>query len=116
MSNRPFYRKLYIDLVRDKYPDKELVISEFLKKQKWTALDVIEVNELLFGSDNNTFDILTNKKHRAYDELSIVQILDYQGKNMLSNIEIANKYGLSRNTIAKWKKLYKDAIHIKNTT
>lgn len=106
MSNRPFYRKLYVDLIRDKYPYKEQDISLFLIKKVWTALDVIEINELLFGSNKDKSDVVVDKKHRAYDKASIVKILRYQKRNNLKNIEIANKYGLSRNTISKWKKLF----------
>ena len=105
MDNRPFYHKLYADLIRDKYPDKMPDCSGYLQKENWTALDVIQVNELLFGSKMRV-GLSIDKKHRAYDKESIQQILIYQQNNMLNNNQIANKYGLSRNTVAKWKKLY----------
>ncbi len=103
--NRPFYRKLYTDLIRDKYPDMEPACSVYLQKENWTAPDVIQVNELLFGNKERA-GISIDKKHRAYDEQSIRKILIYQFKNKMNNKEVACKYGLSRNTLAKWKKLF----------
>ncbi|MDR1706793.1 MAG: hypothetical protein LBR46_02190 [Prevotella sp.] len=105
MDNRPFYHKLYADLIREKCPGKEQECFFYLQKENWTALDVIKVNELLFGSKKRA-DQSIDKKHRSYDQESIKQILMYQCNNMLNNNEVANKYGLSRNTIAKWKKLF----------
>lgn len=106
MNNRPFYHKLYSDLIRDKFPEKETDLKQYLKKKNWTALDVIQVNEFLFGADKDKQDQAIDKKHRAYDQDSIKQILLYQKKNKLSNTALANRYGLSRNSIAKWKKLF----------
>lgn len=110
MNNRPFYRKLYLDLIRDTFPDKETMCEGFLKKEKWTALDVIQINELLFGKDKGKSDLMIDKKHRAYDQESIIQILLYQKKNNLSNQDVSNKYGLSRNSIGKWKKLFSELL------
>lgn len=106
MENRPFYNKLYADMIRDKYPDKASICNSYLQKENWTALDVIQVNELLFGSEKRKQDHKIDKIHRAYDEQSISQILTYQMKNKLNNNQIADRFGLSRNTVAKWKKLF----------
>lgn len=108
MDNRPYYHKLYADLIREKYPNKEQACCDYLKKEHWTALDVIQVNEVLFGSKKNRQDRKIDQQHRAYDSESIKQILLHQQKNRLSNIEVANKYGVSRNTISKWKRLFPD--------
>ncbi len=110
MDNRPFYNKLYADLIRDKYPDKEGVCAAYLLKENWTALDVIRVNALLFDSQKTRQDQFVDKRHRAYDPESIRRILLYQRKNKLNNKQVAAKYGLSRNTLAKWKKLFADEI------
>lgn len=104
--NRPFYHRLYADLIRDKYPKKIEVCRKYIEKENWTALDVIKVNELLFGDKKQKQDIAIDKKHRAYDPQSVKNILIYQKKNKLSNSNISCKYGVSRNTIAKWKKLF----------
>ncbi|MFV0420103.1 MAG: AsnC family protein [Dysgonomonas sp.] len=104
--NRPFYHKLYADMIRDKYPHKKLLCAEFLNKENWTALDVIQVDELLFGSDKKKADVRMDHKHRSYDPESIRQILRHQQRNRLNNSQLACKFGLSRNTIARWKQLF----------
>lgn len=37
MENRPLYNKLYTDMIREKYPDKEAHCNSYLKKENWTA-------------------------------------------------------------------------------
>lgn len=106
MNNRPIYHKLYADMIRDKYPEKMFICEMYLQKTDWTALDVINVNQLLFGEKKNSETIAVDQKHRAYDRKSIEQILQYQKINMLNNRQLANKFGLSRNTVAKWKRLF----------
>lgn len=106
MNEKPLYQKLYADMIRDKYPDKENLLKQFLKKESWTTLDVIEVNDLLFGLDKNKNSVRREMKHRAYDEESVKQILEYQKKNKLNNTQLANKYNLSRNTVKKWKDIF----------
>lgn len=106
--NRPFYHKLYADMIRDKYPHKESLCSHFLQKEHWTALDVIQVNELLFGVEKKQADVRKDMMHRAYDVASIKQILHYQQKNQLTNNDIAAKFGLSRNTLARWRRLFSE--------
>lgn len=108
--NRPLYKKLYIDMIRNKYPEKEALCSHFLEKENWTALDVMEVNDLLFGDKRSKSAHTRDKAHRSYDIESIKQILAYQRNNMLTNREVARHYGLSRNTVAKWKKLFGESI------
>lgn len=43
---------------------------------------------------------------KCYDPDSIQKILHIQQKEKLSNKEAATQFHISRNTIAKWKKLY----------
>ncbi len=111
-KNRPLYRQLYADMIRDKYPEKAALCAKFLQKKEWIALDVIQINEILFGSKKDRSDVEIDQKHRAYDAESILKILRYQRDNMLSNSEISAKYGLSRNTLSKWKKAFKKELEI----
>lgn len=106
MYNRPYYHKLYADMIRDKYPENEQICSHYLKKENWTALDVIRVNELLFPSEKRKKHIETRNRHRAYDVESIKKILCYQHMNKLNNNQLASHFVISRNTIAKWKKMF----------
>lgn len=99
-------------MISDKFPDKAFLCSSYLQKENWTALDVIQVNEILFGADKKKLDKEIDRMHRAYDKQSIRKILLYQQKNKLNNIELARKYNLSRNTVAKWKKLFSELFEV----
>ncbi|MGG7549784.1 helix-turn-helix domain-containing protein [Chryseobacterium arthrosphaerae] len=95
----PNYKKIYLDLIRKKFPSKEENCNKILSKEKLEILDVIALNMILFGNCS------ANQKHKAYDEKAIKKILSYQKKHKLNNIQLANKFSLSRNTIGKWRKL-----------
>lgn len=110
MGNRPLYHKLYADMIRAKYPEKEACCSNYLKKKNWTALDVIQVNTILFAKHHKQMEIASNQKHRAYDRESVRQILRYQQVNGLNNKQLAEKFCLSRNTVAKWRSLFAEDI------
>lgn len=112
MENRPLYHKLYADMIREKYPDKEACCSSYLKKENWTALDVIQINAILFAKHHKQMEIASDQKHRAYDKESVRQILRYQQVNRLNNKQLADKFRLSRNTVAKWRKLFVEEIII----
>lgn len=107
-NSRPFYKKLYADMIRDKYPEKVVRCARFLKKDRWIALDVIQINEILFGSSKDKSDVRVDRKHRAYDRESIQKILQYQQENELTNQAIVEEFGVSRNTVSKWKIAYKE--------
>ncbi len=101
--NRPDYKKIYQDLIRDKHPDKEERCSMILAKDTLSVLDVLRLNELLFkhtAKKNLSF----NQQHKAYDIATIKQILNYQQEYQLNNTELATQFKLSRNTIMKWRK------------
>ncbi|MET3035944.1 helix-turn-helix domain-containing protein [Chryseobacterium sp. NRRL B-14859] len=97
---RPNYKKLYTDILDWKYPEKKEICAEVLKKRKLEALDVITLNEMIFG------DSKSNQRHKSYDKNSILEILDYQKKNSCSNTELSLLFKMSRNTITKWKRMY----------
>lgn len=104
---RPDYQRIYKDLLKMKFPDKEKdsVIKALLEKENFSQLDVIKLESILFGNTQND-KLQKNGSHRSYDKSTIFKILEYQKKNNLSNIELAKHYGLSRNTVAKWKKYF----------
>ena len=105
-GNRPYYHKLYADMIKRKYPEKAKICESYLQRANWTALDVMTVNRLLFGAQKDKEGIAVDQKHKAYDYESIKQILADQKRNKLSNTKVAIKYQLSRNTVAKWKKCF----------
>ncbi|WP_336733551.1 helix-turn-helix domain-containing protein [Chryseobacterium sp. VD8] len=105
----PNYKRIYTDMITKKYPDKHEECLFLLSKKELSALDIIRLNDKLIKNYVSDED-KDNKKHRSYDKSSIFEILDYQVKNKLNNLQLAKHFKLSRNTIAKWKKLYYSKI------
>lgn len=103
--NNPDYKKIFQDIIQHQYPEKAKICENILSKESLTGMDVITLNNIIFGEPISLEIKKFNQKHRSYDKQSIQQILDYQNKHRLNNTQIALKYNLSRNTIAKWKKL-----------
>ncbi|MBK5719844.1 hypothetical protein JGH11_03050 [Dysgonomonas sp. Marseille-P4677] len=71
MENRPFYHKLYADMIREKYPDLEQSCANYLNKKNRTTLDVIEINTILFAKKQEV--IAFNQRHRVYDQECILR-------------------------------------------
>lgn len=69
-------------------------------------MDVLILNELIFGNKAKE-SIGINQKYKSYDSQTIHKILNYQRNQGLSNVELANYFKISRNTIANWKKKFK---------
>ncbi|MGC4129685.1 MAG: helix-turn-helix domain-containing protein [Bergeyella sp.] len=104
-NNQPNYKAIYTDILCTKFPDKMPECFSLLRKKELSVIDIIELNVKIFGiQDKETFE--ANQKHRSYGESDIIQILNYQKKNQLNNIELARHFKLSRNTVAKWKKMF----------
>lgn len=102
--NQPDYKKIYSDLIAKKFPEKAFECRGLLRKNVWSELDIIALNEKIFQSSSKEYEI-SNKKHRSYKEPAIKDILDYQRKNGLNNSQLAKHFKISRNSVAKWKKL-----------
>ena len=103
-GSTPNYKKIYTDIILKKHPQKILLYFKILKKNELSALDVIEIDKRIFGNKNVNKNI--NGRLRAYNETEIIEILRFQKENQLSNTKLALQYKLSRNTVAKWKKLF----------
>ena len=106
MKIHPNYKRIYTDIIISKYPEKWDSCASILEKPELTALDVIRLNSLIFNNPDKE-SMISNQKHRSYDETAIMDLLIYQQKNKLNNTQLANHFKLSRNSIAKWKKKYK---------
>ncbi|TDX82564.1 helix-turn-helix domain-containing protein [Epilithonimonas xixisoli] len=101
---QPDYKRIYTDILNKKYPEKKMRCESILMKEKISVLDVIQLNKEIFGvPDAETARF--NQKHRSYNPSDIIEILEYQKKNKLNNIQLALRFKLSRNTVAKWKKM-----------
>ncbi|MDF2553960.1 MAG: uncharacterized protein K0R77_3235 [Chryseobacterium sp.] len=98
----PDYKRIYSDIISKKYPSRKLDCTDLLEKSDLSVLDIIELNRKIFGSKSQQF----NQKHRSYKQSDILEILNYQKKHMINNTQLAKHFKISRNTIAKWKKLF----------
>ncbi|MGG5210981.1 helix-turn-helix domain-containing protein [Chryseobacterium sp. MIQD13] len=104
-SNLPNYKLIFTDIISKNHPEKRIKCQSILDKKELSILDVVKLNEIIFGiCDKESF--INNQKYKAYDESTITYILDYQQKNKLNNIQLANYFKLSRNTVTKWRKTF----------
>lgn len=98
----PDFRQIYKDILTRKYPEKYETCEGVLLKKNIFTLDILKINALIFGiSEKNS------QKYRSYKESDILYMLEYQKKNKLNNGQLADYFKLSRNTVTKWKKIYK---------
>lgn len=100
----PDYKRIYIDILNIEYPHKQEECKNILKKRVLTTIDIIELNQKIFGVNEETE--ISNQKHRSYQKSDIFYILKYQRDNNLNNSQLSECFRLSRNTISKWKKLF----------
>ncbi|PQA91468.1 transposase [Chryseobacterium shigense] len=101
----PNYKKIYTEIIVKKYPEKYESCYPILQKEVLSVLDVIKLNQLIFAFEDLETSIF-NQKHKAYDKATILNILEYQKRNGYTNMRIADEFKLSRNSIAKWKKIF----------
>lgn len=103
----PDYKQIYMDILREKFPEKliDCKIKSKLEKLQ-TAIDVVRLNQLIFEETDFTVEC-KNQRLRSYDEESILNILSYQKKNDLTNLQVSDHFKISRNTITKWKSIFK---------
>ncbi len=104
MINTPNYKKIYIDILNQKYPQKIPICQRILNKKKLSTLDIIALNKIISDEQDNESSIF-NQRHRSYCEKTILEILNYQKKYNLNNTQIALHFKISRNSVAKWKKV-----------
>ena len=104
-KSTPDYRRIYTDIINDRCPHLKEVYSPILDKYNFSALDILEINSKIFGIPEIESQLF-NQRHRSYNKSDIVEILNYQKMNKLNNSELAIHYKLSRNTVAKWKKMF----------
>lgn len=103
----PDYKQIYLDILHEKFPEKwaDITIRNQLDTLN-SALDVLKFNKLVFGEPEYIMEF-SSQRLRSYDEESILKILKHQKKNELSNLQISKDFKISRNTIKKWKSIFK---------
>jgi DNA-binding transcriptional regulator YiaG len=102
-TESPDYKRIYEDILRLKHPAKKEQCESILSKSRFSVKDVITINDIIFPKADKKTEF-NNQRHRSYDESTILEILDYQKNNRLNNSELARRFKLSRNTVAKWRR------------
>lgn len=103
----PNYSLIYQDIVQNMNVSVTSTIREKINSIN-KSLDVLQVNEMLFEQG---VTLKSTQQMRSYLPSDKSYILEYQKKEKLNNIQTANHFKMSRNTIAKWKQ---EANAIKN--
>lgn len=101
----PDYKKIYTDILDTRFSDKREHCQHLLDKPNLSVKDVIEINNRIFGISTSDSERFTQKR-KAYKQSDIFEILDYQKMNKLNNSQLALHFKLSRNTVAKWRKMF----------
>ena len=99
----PNYKNIYLDIISKKFPSKKDTYEKVLSKNTLTNYDVIVLNKELFPNAKNQTE---NQKLKSYTKETILKILDYQKAKKIKVTELARHFSISRNTIAKWRKIY----------
>lgn len=107
----PNYIKMYRDLIEKKFPERLNEFKVTLDKENLTSLEVIELNDLLFGKKSKEQEVHEHK-YRAYDKQTILRIIRYQRQHQLNDKDLALHFKLSRNTIARWKRIFRNYINV----
>ncbi|WP_395972248.1 helix-turn-helix domain-containing protein [Chryseobacterium cucumeris] len=104
----PDYKQIYTDILEEKFPEKLSDTAIRLKLETLhSAFDILKFNQLVFGETEYIVE-RKNQRLRSYDKESILKILRYQKRNELTNLQVSDHFKISRNTIAKWKRILND--------
>ena len=103
--NSPNYKQIFRDILKHKHPEKTDKCKKILAKTQLSAIDILEINNTIFAKSGQEYE-KESQRLRAYSKSDIIKILDYQKKKQLNNSQLAKCFGLSRNTVTKWKKLF----------
>ena len=106
IDKMPDYKNIFKDILSQKYPEKTRNCLGILNKPHLTAIDILKLNQMIFEGTTNKLPEESNQKYRSYSKTDILQILDYQQKHKFNNSQLARHFKLSRNTVAKWKKMF----------
>lgn len=104
---KPNYKRIYLDVIKMKCPEKLNQYRDFITPQKdLNALDILMLNDMVFGKADKETQKL-NQQVKSYDKSSVIKILEYQKKYRLNNVQLSRHFHLSRNTITAWKRRYR---------
>ncbi|WP_330747032.1 helix-turn-helix domain-containing protein [Chryseobacterium sp. CP-77] len=103
--SQPNYQRIYSDIIIRSFPHKRKECEKLLRKQYLSVIDILELNKRIFGTIDKEKEKL-NPRHRSYSKSDIVKILNYQKTHNMNNSQIAKHFGLSKNSITKWRRIF----------
>lgn len=101
---QPDYKLIYTDIINKKYPHKIENCKALLSRKHLSVKNILKLNQIIFDTSISSEQL--NQRFKAYKKSDIINILGYQKENKLNNNQLANHFNLSRNTVAKWKKIF----------
>ncbi|SDJ11733.1 transposase [Chryseobacterium jejuense] len=104
-QSQPNYQRIYSDIIEQKFPYKKAECETLLEKKILSAMDIMELNNRIFGTKDQDFKKM-NQQLRSYNESDILSILNYQKSHKMNNLQVAEHFGLSRNTMTKWRRMF----------
>ncbi|MGX5685315.1 helix-turn-helix domain-containing protein [Chryseobacterium cucumeris] len=103
--SQPNYQRIYSDIIIRSFPHKRKECEKLLRKQYLSVIDILELNKKIFGTIDKEKE-KQNPRHRSYSKSDIVKILNYQKTHNMNNSQIAKHFGLSKNSITKWRRIF----------
>jgi len=103
--SQPNYHRIYSDIIMRSFPHKKEECEKLLGKKALSVIDILELNKRIFGTKAKETG-KQNPKHRSYSKSDITQILDYQKMHKMNNSQVARHFGLSKNSVTKWRKIF----------
>ncbi|KFF23818.1 hypothetical protein [Chryseobacterium vrystaatense] len=104
-QNQPNYKLIYSDIIDQKFPHKKAECEKLLEKKILSAMDIMELNKKIFGTKNQDTKKM-NQMLRSYNRADIMRILDYQKNHKMNNLQVAQHFGLSKNSMTKWRRMF----------
>ncbi|WP_336690501.1 MULTISPECIES: helix-turn-helix domain-containing protein [unclassified Chryseobacterium] len=106
MRTIPDYKKIYHDIILKICPEREPEFKYFLDKETLLSWDIVKLDNLIFNKKDQD-SVVFNQRHRSYDDETILYIIKYQKEHKMNNSHTSKYFRISRNTLTKWKKIYK---------
>lgn len=97
----PNYKRIYNDILNEMFPEKKHKFNDILSKPNLSSLDIINLNSKIFEKEYKP-----ERKYHSYNKSDILEMLDYQKKYKLNDSQLAKHFKISRNSVAKWKKIF----------
>ncbi|MFY7811459.1 MAG: helix-turn-helix domain-containing protein [Flavobacterium sp.] len=98
----PNYKKIFLDMIIKRYPQKKELCEPILSKKSINHFDILQLSEIINPKKDKDYRKF-NSKLQSYNQETILEILEYQKEYQLNNTETALHFKMSRNTIKKWK-------------